>query len=194
MVVEWSTANSALAGTSGDVGVVVEFTNGALAAVIDGLGHGEEARAAAVAAERILVESPSGDVSELVRRCHEALRGTRGAVMSVASFNAPNQTMTWVGVGNVEGLLVRMNGPDEAIAMRGGTLGYMLPPLNPRTLHVKHGDTLVLASDGIRHGFKHEVLQLRTPGEIVAEVMAHFAKTSDDACVVVARYVGEAAA
>lgn len=194
MVIEWGSATAALAGPSGDRGVVVEFSHGVLAAVIDGLGHGKHACDAAIAAERVLVESPGEPVSELIRRCHEALRGTRGAVMSVASFDVPNSTMTWLGVGNVEGMLVRSAGQDEVVAMRGGTLGYNLPPLNPRTVAVHRGDTLVLASDGIRHGFKQEVTQLRSPQQIADEVMARFSKPSDDACVLVARYVGEAQA
>src|SRR5689334_17018978 len=93
--------------SSGDVGVVVEFPGGALVAVIDGLGHGDEACKAARAAERVLVAEPQASVSELVQRCHHQLRGTRGAVMSVASFDGRRDTMSWLGVGNVEGLLFR---------------------------------------------------------------------------------------
>ena len=32
---------------------------------------------------------------------------TRGVVLSIALFNAENNTMTWLGVGNVDGLLLR---------------------------------------------------------------------------------------
>jgi len=182
--------------SSGDVGVVVEFSGGALVALIDGLGHGDDACAAARVAERVLVAEPTAAVSELVQRCHRELRGTRGAVMSVASFDGQRDTMSWLGVGNVEGLLLRGDRPDggEAVAMRGGTIGYNLPPLNPRTVSVRRGDTLVLASDGIRHGFKVEVLAARTPQQIADEVVRRWAKTTDDACVVVARYEGMEAA
>jgi serine phosphatase RsbU (regulator of sigma subunit) len=109
--------------------------------------------------------------------------------MSLASFDGAQATMTWLGVGNVEGFLVRADGV-ETIAMRGGTIGYMLPPLNPRTLSVQPGDTLVFASDGIRHGFRSEVTAARNPREIADEVLAHYRKSFDDACVVVARYLG----
>ena len=191
--VEWATAGAALAGqaSSGDRAVVVGFPGGALVALIDGLGHGKEACEAALAAERVLLAAPYEAVSELMLRCHEALRGTRGAVLSLASFDEGQSTMTWLGVGNVEALLVRAQaGTAEAVAMKGGTVGYMLPTLNPRTLVVYPGDTLVLASDGIRQGFRSEIVPARTPQEIADQVMAHWAKTSDDACVVVARYTG----
>lgn len=193
-VVAWGTAGAALAGQSmsGDRAVVVEFPSGALVALIDGLGHGAAAADAARVAEQVLLAAPYEAVDDLMRRCHETLRGTRGAVISMASFDATRGVMSWLGVGNVEALLVRaQSGMTEAIAMRGGTVGYMLPPLNARTIVVHPGDTLVLASDGIRHGFKQEVLTARTPQQIADEVLAHWAKTSDDACVVVARYTGD---
>jgi serine phosphatase RsbU (regulator of sigma subunit) len=192
MMVEWGSAGVALPGqgNSGDRGVVVPFPGGALVAVIDGLGHGAEAHRAALAAERVLIATPQQPVAELVERCHQELRGTRGAVLSIASFDTQSDTMSWVGVGNVEGLLVRadLNTASEAVAMRGGTVGYYLPRLHPRTLAVQRGDTLVFASDGIRHGFRSEVLAARTPQEIADEVLRNWGKTNDDACVVVARY------
>jgi anti-sigma regulatory factor (Ser/Thr protein kinase) len=169
----------------------VPFPEGALVALIDGLGHGKEACEAAVAAERVLLAAPYEPVVELIRRCHEELRRTRGVVISLASFDAQRGAMTWLGVGNVEALLIRAElAGTEAVSMRGGTVGYMLPPLVPRTLFVQPGDTLILATDGIRHGFKSEVVPSRTPQEIADQVMANWAKPSDDACVVVARYVG----
>ena len=189
MVVDCASAGRALAGQtrSGDRGVVLPFPGGALVAVIDGLGHGDEADAAAEAAHRVLAGAPSEDVSELVRRCHEALRRTRGVVMSLASFH--RDKMTWLGVGNVEGVLVR-GSSSEVIATRGGTIAYTLPPLNPRSLAVAPGDTLVLASDGIKHGFKAAVSADRSPQEIAELVIAEWAKPTDDAQIVVARYVG----
>ncbi|MBV8761505.1 MAG: SpoIIE family protein phosphatase [Deltaproteobacteria bacterium] len=184
-------ATAALAGnaSSGDRGVVLEFAGGAVVALIDGLGHGDMASKAASAAAAALGEDPAQPVDELVRRCHAQLRHTRGAVMTVASFE--RGAMTWVGVGNVDGILVR---PDrvEAINTRGGIVGYQLPALSPRRLDVAPGDTLVLTTDGVRHGFRAAIDQ-REPQVIADAILADFGKATDDACVVVARYVGDAA-
>lgn len=194
-LIAWGCAGVPLAKqqVSGDRGMLLSFPGGALAAVIDGLGHGERACEASLEAERVLQRTPEAPVVELVKRCHDELRKTRGAVMSLASFDAAKAQMTWVGVGNVEGILVRAEAgePSEAVAMRGGTVGYMLPPLTPRTLDVHPGDTLVLATDGIRHGFKEEVVPERTPQQIADRVMERWHKPSDDAFVLVARYIGE---
>lgn len=197
-ILDWGTAGTALPGqsSSGDRGVVVSFPGGALVGVIDGLGHGEEACKAALAAEKVLLAAPYAPVADLMERCHEELKGTRGAVMSIASFDAEHDTMSWLGVGNVEGILIRggEQGTSEAVAMKGGTVGYMLPSLNPRTLQVHAGDTLVLATDGIKHGFKAEVLAARSPQMIADEILRLWGKDNDDACVVVARYVGSSEA
>lgn len=184
-------AGAPLAGqtSSGDRGLVLEFPGGALVAAIDGLGHGHDACLAAEEAEHVLEDDPAAPVDELVQRCHARLRSTRGAVMTLASIH--EGALTWVGVGNVEGLLVRPGGID-AVPLRGGIVGYQIPPLVARQIKVAPGDTLVLATDGIRSGFRAEV-DLRDPQMIADAVLAKYAKSNDDACVVVARYLGVAA-
>jgi hypothetical protein len=67
------------------------------------VGTGAEAARAAGAAADVVAEASSGNLVALVGACHEALSGTRGVAMSAAYFAAGEQTMTWLGVGNVEG-------------------------------------------------------------------------------------------
>lgn len=107
--IEWAAATLTLQGQaeSGDRYAVAPFDAGVLVAVVDGLGHGEEAASAAELAAGILMEAPHKSVITLISRCHERLRSTRGVVMSLASFNSVDETMTWLGVGNVEGRFVR---------------------------------------------------------------------------------------
>ena len=108
-LVDWAVATLALEGEeeSGDLHVVAPFDGGALVAVIDGLGHGPEAAVAARSAAEALERDSTQPVGELLERCHRELRGTRGAVITLASFNARAGTMTWAGVGNIEGTLLR---------------------------------------------------------------------------------------
>lgn len=190
-MVKAGVASAALGGqtSSGDRGVVLTFPGGAVIAAIDGLGHGTHASEAAAAAVDALAEDPAQPVDELVRRCHSKLRHTRGAVMTLASF--VRGAVTWVGVGNVDGILVRSTGV-EGVNTRGGIIGFQLPPLSPRRFDVQPGDTLVLATDGIRHGFRSAV-DRREPQTIADAILSGFSKMTDDACVVVARYVGDAA-
>jgi len=193
-IIEWGWAGSALEPLSGDLHVVVPYVDGALVALIDGLGHGEEAADAAGAAVPVLQAQADGPVLTLMERCHEALRKTRGAAVSLASFNALDASMTWTGVGNVEGALLRISAPShrasEGITLRGGVVGYRLPPLHANTVPVAPGDVLILATDGIRSGFTEGVAIGHGVQDIADAILARFAKGSDDAHVVVVRYLG----
>jgi serine/threonine protein phosphatase PrpC len=196
-VLEWAFAGAGLGGhESGDAHVVAGFPGGALAAVIDGLGHGPDAAEAARAAARVLEAFAGEPVTELLFRCHEELRRTRGAVMSLASFDAAGSAMTWTGIGNVEALLLRGGaGPArEALTPRGGVVGYQLPAPRATTVPVAPGDTLVMATDGIRSSFVAGLARAPkgTPQELADAIFAGHARGSDDALVLVARYRGGA--
>jgi negative regulator of sigma-B (phosphoserine phosphatase) len=193
LVIEWGSAGVALEGESGDLHVVAPFSQGALVAVIDGLGHGPEAAAAAREAGGTLASSPAESLPMLVQRCHDALRKTRGAVMTLASFDARLSSMTWMAVGNVEGILVR--GADsrsgrEAITLRGGVVGYQLPALRASSVAISRGDTLFLASDGIRSGFVSGLALLGSPEDMAKSILERYARGTDDALILVVRYLG----
>jgi serine phosphatase RsbU (regulator of sigma subunit) len=193
-VIEWGWAGRALEHISGDMHVVVEREHGALVALLDGLGHGPEA-AKAVSAAMPIIEAHAGTpVDDLVRRCHDALRKTRGAVMSVAWFDARDASMTWTGVGNVDSLLIRAapnaSSSDEAIATRGGVVGYRLPSLRVERYAVHAGDTLVMATDGIQSTFGKGIVMQFGVQAIAESLLTKYAKGTDDAHVVVARYMG----
>lgn len=179
---------------SGDRHMVHSFTDGVLVAVADGLGHGVEAAAAADAAVRTLEGHAGEPLISLLRHCHEALRSTRGVVMSLASLNARERTMTWLGVGNVEGVLLRAN-PEasrqaEMLLLRGGVVGGKLPSLLAAATSIAHGDTLIFATDGIRNGFAQDLSPEEPPQRIADRVMAGYRRKTDDALVLVVRYVG----
>lgn len=171
---------------SGDKYLVAPFPGGVLAAVADGLGHGEEASAASSTAIATLAAHPGAPVAALMQRCHEALRPTRGAVITLASFHACSSTMTWLAVGNVEAVLRRGSSPHAkpvAILPRGGIIGDRLPPLNPATLAVAPGDLLLLATDGIDSMFVRDVCCMEQPRQLVNHIFARHAKSTDDALI-----------
>src|SRR5438105_2821189 len=175
---EWGVAAQAFPGqaTCGDRHVMQAFPSGALVAVIDGLGHGEEAATAAEIAVTTLIDHAQEPVITLLNRCHEELRGSRGVVMSMASFNAVEGTLTWSGVGNVEGMLRRAGGPanasDESLLLRGGIVGIQLPPLSASIIPVTPGDTLIFVTDGITPGFADELSPRDPPQELADRILA----------------------
>ena len=195
-LVEWGVSSRALPGqaASGDRHVVEAFPGGALIGAIDGLGHGDAAASAARTAGDVLGRHCAESVIALARRCHEALLSTRGVVMSLASFNGGDQTMTWLGVGNVEGVLLRANARAvpmrEQLLLRGGVVGYQLPQLSAWVLPLCRGDTLIFATDGIRSEFTSVVDSGGSAAGLADSILTGYAKGTDDALVVVARYAG----
>ena len=196
-LIEWAVAEHARRGQteSGDRAVAMTTADGALVAVVDGLGHGSEAADVAKTAVRSLERHASEPVIALLRHCHGALSGTRGAVVSLAAFRARDETMTWLGVGNVEGLLLRgqatMSPQRELLLLRGGVVGVHLPALTAALVPVMRGDTLILATDGVRSDFLNQTLPHRDPPQRVADhVLRHWGSHSDDSLVLVVRYLG----
>jgi negative regulator of sigma-B (phosphoserine phosphatase) len=177
---------------SGDSHVVETFSRGALIAVMDGVGHGYEATAASQAASEILKNSAHEPVVEIMKRCHRALGHTRGAVMTVARLDFEANKLEWLGVGNVDGRLFRARrlGSQnvETVMAQGGVLGHQLPALHPKVTPIASGDLLIFATDGISTGY--EVNEAEAPGRIAEQILRHNFKGSDDALVLVVRYLG----
>lgn len=194
--VQWAAAKRAAPGEQvpGDEFVLKQFPGGMLVAVVDGLGHGEEATLAARLAVSTLAAHAEESVLALVERCHSALKKTRGAVMTLVSLREEEGSITWMGVGNVEGLLIRSDSnkqpPRERVLMRGGVVGYQLPPLSASILKIEAGDWLILTTDGIDSNFADKLLMQDPPHRIAGAIMDKYAKGTDDALVLVLRYVG----
>jgi negative regulator of sigma-B (phosphoserine phosphatase) len=196
---EWAVALRPRPGEeeSGDLHVVQAFSGGTLLAALDGLGHGAVAAAAARAAVDSLRTHAHDSVISLVRRCQRDLQETRGVVMSVASFNALDGSLTWLGIGNVEGILVRADQgavpARESLLLRGGVVGYRLPILSASVLTVNPGDVLAFATDGVDVAFTAEVTATPNPQALADRILAQWGKTTDDALVLVARFTAEPA-
>jgi hypothetical protein len=193
-LLEWGAAGFALeGGVSGDRHVVTGYDGGVLVAAIDGLGHGVEAALAARRAAEVLEARASEPLPALVEGCHAALRGTRGACVTLAALDAWTGALTWLGVGNVEAALIRASGaPRASITLRGGVVGYRLPPLRPQAIPVAAGDTLLLATDGLRAGFADLPRPPGSAQQVAEELLARYGRRDDDALVVVATYLGGA--
>ncbi len=204
-LIEWGVCGCLPPGEteSGDMHVVQSVSRGALVAAVDGAGHGSEAAAAARIAVSTLKDFAGEGIISLLRACHQRLKGTRGAVMSLVSFDGYRNEMMWLGVGNVAGMLRRRssqgcvtdeprreNSASEGIALRGGIVGYRLPLLKPAVLPVSRGDTVALATDGIHPDFVRDLDSETPPRELAARLCAKYSTGRDDGLVLVVRYLG----
>jgi phosphoserine phosphatase RsbX len=194
---ERGVAGTAITGEerSGDLAVFAGYEGGALAAVIDGLGHGDPAADASAIAAETIHRHRSAPPAELLQRCHDALNRTRGVVMTLAWFDLERRELSWAGVGNVEARLVRGAGGygarhDSALVL-GGVVGYNLPSIRTTTTDLFPGDAVAFATDGIEADYSN-ALAPGVPAQRLAErILERHGKGTDDALAVVVRYVGE---
>jgi len=193
ITLEWSVAERALPGESlsGDSHLVTETTSGWLLTVVDGLGHGPDAARAAKTFIETATRHTNKTGVELLRLCHTALKNTRGCVGAVVTVDSSRKLLSWLGVGNVEGIVLHAqndNPASEYITTRGGIVGYRLPDLQPSFVQLANDDTLILATDGIQNGFCQTLSKDRTPDLLAAHILDYYAKPNDDALVLVARW------
>ena len=195
-MVEYGVAKYVLPGQgeSGDQHLVCCNRSGILIAAIDGIGHGEEAASVSKTAAAILRNSADEPIIWLVERCHEKLRSTRGVVLSLAFVEPEHGMMTWLGVGNVLGVLMRSNpkngNPQESLLLRAGVVGSQLPALQATVIPIEKGDTLFFATDGIRSDFSATLSARENPQRAADRILEQYRSGNDDALVLVTRITG----
>lgn len=191
--VRWATAGRPMPGqsVSGDAHRVEEGAELLFAAVLDGLGHGADAHAAAAAVGEGLGDPLSEPLLAIFDRAHAAAVGTRGVAMSAAHVSREG-TLTWGGVGNVEGVLLRADSRRERLLLQGGVIGQRMPrSLRVASLPLVPGDVLAMATDGLSPRFTDQpVLRSGRPvDEIAAVLLESCGRPRDDALVWVGRYL-----
>ena len=78
----------------------------------------------------------------------------------------------------------------DSILLLGGVVGFQLPPLRPSTTFVQPGDLLILATDGIVGDYLSGLDPAAGPKALADSILAEYRRGSDDALVLVARYLG----
>jgi phosphoserine phosphatase RsbX len=191
---EWSAATATMPGetVSGDRHWAGPIENGMIFAVIDGLGHGKAAAAASKVAVAMLRRHAGDPLIELLHRCHESLRTTRGVAMSIAQFNTEESILTWIGVGNVEAALLHRQPdlPCDKLLLRSGVVGSHLPVLRAEELPIRPGDILTMVTDGVTTEDPPRVAMDAHIESVADGILARACKGNDDALVLVARYRG----
>lgn len=190
---EWAIASRSLPGESecGDQAAVISSRTDSLIAVVDGLGHGSAAAQAATLAIQRLREHAAEPLPTLMRRCHDALQNTRGVAMALALIPASLGTLTWLGIGNIQGRVVRANDEERGVSMMlsAGIAGDRWPRLHPARVQIGRGDLLLLATDGLRDGFADSLDRSGSVDDIAHRLLDEYHRPQDDSLVLVARYL-----
>ncbi|MGE5288207.1 MAG: SpoIIE family protein phosphatase [Micromonosporaceae bacterium] len=180
------------AGDSGDGWAIA--ADGCLAAlVVDGLGHGAAAGAAAEAAVSAFGRQPVTDPAGFVLRAHQAMRSTRGGVLAACVIDPERDEIVYAGVGNIAGRM--LTGPrSQGLLSHEGTLGTQLAAPDARVHRYRwsRGATLVLASDGVSSRWdpaSYPGLFRHDPVVAAAVLYRDHGRAADDATVLVVQDV-----
>ncbi|MBX3247718.1 MAG: phosphoserine phosphatase [Myxococcales bacterium] len=170
---------------NGDAVFAHETPTLVVVAVIDGLGHGEAAAEASRRAVEALRATPDAPLEVLFASVGRALRGTRGAAMTVVSCQGT--TVTAAGVGNVA---LRVVGPTRLpFTNTPGILGGATRSLRVAQASIEGATRVVLCSDGISSHVGVDVLARGTPHELLDHLFSEHAAHHDDATALVADLV-----
>jgi hypothetical protein len=197
--VSWGAATRTCPGkaVSGDLAVVHPAQAGTLFAAVDGAGRGAPAARAAQRAREVLARLVGPDLQALLAGTHEALKPTRGVALALAFVPTAGRTLSWVAVGNVAGVVMEVtaDGRRRSTWLRtpGGVAGHALPATVPAVVELRHGDVLILTTDGVDTGFGASLELHGRPGDIAERILARHWSGTDDAVALVARFLGDPA-
>jgi hypothetical protein len=171
---------------NGDAWDVFEGPTGLRAAVVDGVGHGVEAARASAIALDVLKATAQLPLVESLKRCHDGLRGTRGACISL--LQEQGEHLQFAGVGNVEGRFFAPDRTNHHLVPARGILGMVIPSVRPEQLAVSRQWCALLFTDGISHRGLAEVgpfTDASDPQVYVDQIVARAGRESDDATVLI---------
>ena len=166
----------------GDSFVVCWQEDGALVAVIDGLGHGPEAAAASGAASKYIEEHQSDSLRSLMEGLHLTLIHTRGAAVTLMRIRPGAGEMTHSAVGNVEVVGILQQGGKPLCVP--GVVGCNLSRVVERRYPIRSGDVLVTHTDGISARFDLEHYRHLDAQAMADALLADWGRDHDDATCV----------
>ncbi|HET9331658.1 MAG TPA: SpoIIE family protein phosphatase, partial [Steroidobacteraceae bacterium] len=156
--------------------------------VVDGLGHGTLAAAAATAAVAAFGERPFAEPEDAMRELHRQLNGTRGAAGACAILDPEKSQLRYAGVGNIAGVIA-VAGAQRGLLSHNGTLGAVMRRVHQLDCPWSAGSVLVMHSDGLSSRWSlaaYEDLAAHHPAVIAGVIYRDVSRQRDDATVLVA--------
>ena len=172
----------------GDAWTLVEERGRYVLAVIDGLGHGIHAAAAAhIAIDVTQRHASHSSAAEMMQRLHAALRSSRGAAGAVAVLEPGRESGTFCGIGNISCTL-RTRRETRKLVSHNGILGHRSRSTHEYAFAFPADGTLIAHSDGLNTHWQLDAypgLERHHPALIAGVLYRDHARGSDDATCVV---------
>ncbi len=174
---------------NGDTFVIKCWKEHALVGVIDGLGHGPEARKAAVRARNYIEDHFDQPLANIFKGVDRACQSTRGVVLALARFNLSTKTFQTASVGNIETRLICCIDRTSFVTRRG--IVGMNAPLPVVEEHPWSDESiLVMYSDGLHshwgyNDFNEEIWS--NPTKAAHTILLKQGKVNDDITLVIVK-------
>lgn len=174
---------------SGDAWAYQVVSDRHLLLVADGLGHGPLAAQASLGAVSVFQAQGHRSPAEITEAMHGDLRSTRGAAVAIAEIDLHQQTVQYVGVGNIAGSLFSLNRSTSMVS-HNGTVGFEMRKVQTFSYPWALGGLLIMHSDGLNTRWRLERypgLLNKHPSLIAGILYRDFNRGRDDVTVLVAR-------
>lgn len=155
-------------------------------ALVDGLGHGPGAAAAAELAIASVRQHRTKAPAAIVQYAHDALRATRGAALAVAEIDWPRQALRYCGVGNISATIIAGDNLRHLVSYNG-TAGHEARKIVEFTYPWSANALLIMHSDGLMTRWNLQAypgLIQRHPSLIAGVLYRDFVRGRDDVTVV----------
>lgn len=154
----------------------------------DGLGHGPDANFAVSEAithfKAFLDPSPV----ETLRYLHQAIRKTRGAVATIATYHYKSEDWHIAGVGNISTKWIGQ--VNKSYISYNGIIGHNIPrTMNDTVINSGLYNKVIFCSDGIQSRWdnKFPLIDKYDPVIAAAAIYKDFARMTDDTSVICAK-------
>jgi serine phosphatase RsbU (regulator of sigma subunit) len=155
--------------------------------LVDGLGHGPEAAATAAIATTLFPRIVTEPLEKALLAMSEAMRGSRGAALSMAVIDLAARETRFGGVGNVDGRVIALGGA-EHLTPQNGIVGHTMPTVRSVSVPWPVGALLVMHSDGITTRWRPDAypgLMTAHPALVAGVLYRDFGRERDDATILV---------
>ena len=156
-----------------------------LVAMADGLGHGPQAREAALAFNKHVEEHAHESLEEILRGASAAISKTRGVAAAVMRIDQRAMTMSFAGVGNID--MHAVSSERIRPVSIPGIVGSRIRKVRQFDYDLAIGDLLLLHSDGISSRLILEDFRKLAVQEMADEILLQHGKYHDDATCLVIR-------
>lgn len=156
--------------------------------VADGLGHGLEAAEASTAAIKTFRQTPFTEPAQMLEKLHKALKGTRGAAVSILQIDQSSDQIVFAGLGNVSAV-IDFDEKRRHLVPDNGTVGYEVGTRKFRQTQADwpRGSVVVMHSDGLSSSWNlssYVALRRHSASVIAAVLYRDYCKAHDDVTVV----------